>query len=241
MQSCCTCSVKKLMSEFHADASQACGVSKRCKDCKRLSDKKHRLDNIDKKRAKDKKYYAENAETIKARAKEWYDHNIDRAKASRHDWYERNFEKVKVARQKWLEEHVDFMNEYMKTYQRDRYRMNMDYKLKTILNARIRACLCKKSKATLEFVGCTLDVLKRWMEFQFDEHMSWENIGTFWHIDHVKPCNIFDFTNDKELQECFHWSNLRPLEKHENISKGAKVIPTVIEFQEKKAIQFLSM
>ncbi len=52
--------------------------------------------------------------------------------------------------------------------------------------------------------------------------MSWDNYGSYWHIDHLRPCISFDQTNSNDQKECFNWSNLQPLEKSENISKGSK-------------------
>ena len=53
--------------------------------------------------------------------------------------------------------------------------------------------------------------------------MSWNNHGTYWHIDHIKPCASFDLTNNDALHMCYNWSNLRPLSALENLSKGDKV------------------
>ena len=30
--------------------------------------------------------------------------------------------------------------------------------------------------------------------------MNWENYGSSWHVDHVKPCSLFDLTNDYDRQ-----------------------------------------
>jgi hypothetical protein len=68
-------------------------------------------------------------------------------------------------------------------------------------------------------VGCSDDHLMKWFEFQFDEHMAWDNHGEYWHIDHIKPCALFDFTDVEQQKECFHWTNLQPLYKTDNLSK----------------------
>lgn len=51
--------------------------------------------------------------------------------------------------------------------------------------------------------------------------MTWENHGE-WHIDHIKPCCSYNMLVIEEQLECFHYSNLQPLWKHENLSKGGK-------------------
>lgn len=78
-----------------------------------------------------------------------------------------------------------------------------------------------KSKSTLELLGCSTDFLKYHLELQFKEGMSWDNYGE-WEIDHIKPCSLFDFSNEEHQKECFHYSNLQPLWKKENQSKSSK-------------------
>ena len=68
-------------------------------------------------------------------------------------------------------------------------------------------------------MGCDAQFLKLWFEFQFDEKMNWENYGTYFQIDHVKPFSLFNINDDNDRRLMNHWSNLSPLEKYENIKK----------------------
>jgi hypothetical protein len=107
-------------------------------------------------------------------------------------------------------------------------RLDPNYKLKYAIRSNLHSHLRRiengvKSERTLTYVGCSLDFLKTWFEFQFDDNMSWANHGTYWHIDHIKPCSSFDLTNSEMLHECYNWSNLRPLHFSENLSKGNKI------------------
>lgn len=74
-------------------------------------------------------------------------------------------------------------------------------------------------------VGYTLYDLKKHIEEQFTDGMSWDNYGE-WHIDHILPKSIFYFTNtdDYDFQRCWALSNLRPLWKTDNLHKSAKII-----------------
>lgn len=83
----------------------------------------------------------------------------------------------------------------------------------------------RKHLNTMELVGCSLEFLKNHMEKQFTHEMTWENYGTYWHIDHRIPCASFNLSTIEEQKRCFHWSNLQPLEAKENIRKGAKIGP----------------
>jgi ribosomal protein L37AE/L43A len=99
-------------------------------------------------------------------------------------------------------------------------------KLKRTLSKRIYSALYgrgKKSARTLELIGCDIQFFKRWIEQQFARGMTWENFGE-WHIDHKLPCASFDLTKPEQQRACFHYSNLRPLWKFDNLSKGAKVL-----------------
>lgn len=76
------------------------------------------------------------------------------------------------------------------------------------------------SKFAVDQLGCSLSFLKKHIEDQFVEGMSWENHGK-WHLDHKRPIASFlsQGTSD-ELKECFHYTNLQPLWASDNISKG---------------------
>ena len=100
----------------------------------------------------------------------------------------------------------------------------LKYALRSNLHSHIRRIENGvKSDRTLTYVGCSLNFLKSWFEFQFDQNMSWDNHGSYWHIDHIEPCSSFDLTDDDMLHDCYIWSNLRPVHSLENLSKGAKV------------------
>jgi hypothetical protein len=80
-----------------------------------------------------------------------------------------------------------------------------------------------KSAKTMELLGCSIDMLKEHLEAGFDDKMTWENYGTYWHVDHIRPCASFDLIDPAQQRECFNWTNLQPLEAIENIRKGAKL------------------
>ncbi len=71
--------------------------------------------------------------------------------------------------------------------------------------------------------------------------MSWDNYGTYWHIDHVTPCESFDAIDENELKKCFSWKNLRPLYGPENMSKNAQIITKDILNQEIKVHYYYTL
>ena len=92
------------------------------------------------------------------------------------------------------------------------------------LRGRLWLLVKNKQKHTFEYLGMNSNEFKSWLEYQFDKNMNWDNYGTYWHIDHVKPCASFDLTKEEDIQKCSRWTNLRPLEKTLNNSKSAKIL-----------------
>jgi hypothetical protein len=113
--------------------------------------------------------------------------------------------------------------------EKERYLTDEIFKLKKCIRARIKSILKHKSKSSLEILGCPIDYYKKWIEFTMEDNMSWENYGTLWHIDHVKPISSFDITNEDEMLKAFNWKNTRAKNADENMFKSNKIIPEEIE------------
>ena len=73
-----------------------------------------------------------------------------------------------------------------------------------------------------ELLGCNKQMFKDWLEFQFqfNPEFTFENYGEVWHMDHCIPCSKFDKDDEKSVQKCFHWSNIKPMDPVENNSKN---------------------
>ena len=82
----------------------------------------------------------------------------------------------------------------------------------------------RKSKKTMEYVGCDAETLRKHLESQFLPLMTWKNQGK-WHIDHRKPCASFDLSIESERHKCFHYTNLQPLWGPDNMSKNDSFDP----------------
>ena len=88
------------------------------------------------------------------------------------------------------------------------------------LRNRLYKAVTKKFQGIMSLVGCELDELLLHLENQFIEGMTWDNYGTYWEIDHIKPCNAFDLEDLNEQLKCFHYTNLQPLTVTENRKKS---------------------
>ena len=96
----------------------------------------------------------------------------------------------------------------------------------------------RKEGKTMQILDCDISFFKSWFEYQFDENMSWNNHGTYWHVDHIKPISSCDMSNMCEIKKYFHWTNMQPLHKTENLKKSNKILPEMIERKKKLAEEF---
>lgn len=116
--------------------------------------------------------------------------------------------------------YVEIYNEV----RRDRKKNDPEYKLLCNHRNYVYKCLTKfgnKNDRSLKYLGCSLENFKEWLEFQFDENMTWENYGKYWTVDHILPLHRFDLTNEKESLIAFNWKNMQPLT--DNFNKGNKI------------------
>jgi len=82
----------------------------------------------------------------------------------------------------------------------------------------------KKGSSVLYYLGYSIQELKKHLEYQFDPNMTWNNYGTYWHIDHIIPQSDLPYRSmeDDNFKKCWALSNLRPLEAIQNMRDGAK-------------------
>jgi hypothetical protein len=105
---------------------------------------------------------------------------------------------------------------------------NINYRLKKSLASHLRKVLTKND-TTMNYIGCNIQYLREWLEYNFTEEMNWENYGTYWLIEHVVPISKFDLINENEKFKCWNWSNLMP---YPNGVRGTK-FPDIHDIIEK--------
>lgn len=107
-----------------------------------------------------------------------------------------------------------------------RHKNEANYILATTIRKRILKLLGKKNNrnSSVDYLGCSIDQLKFYLEGKFKEKMDWSNHGLFgWHIDHIRPLSSFDLSNEQERKQAFHYSNLQPLWAQDNLIKADKI------------------
>lgn len=99
--------------------------------------------------------------------------------------------------------------------------------MRCLLNSKLRNHGASKFRQkTFDVLGYTVNDLIKHLESQFEPWMTWENYGE-WEIDHIQPDSSYRYSSiyDLAFKESWKLSNLRPLEKSANASKGAKLCP----------------
>ena len=94
-------------------------------------------------------------------------------------------------------------------------------RIRTLVSAALTRAGCKKAAKTEDLLGCTVAEARAHLEAQFLPGMTWDNHGE-WHIDHIRPCASFDFSDPAQQRECSHYTNLQPLWAKDNLSKSDK-------------------
>jgi hypothetical protein len=140
--------------------------------------------------------------------------------------------------------HQDPINKNRRNLNDRRRRQNdPQYKITQNLRSRLNQVFKNSRKLyhTIKLLGCSPQFLKDWLEYQFYDGMSWENYGTHFCIDHVRPIASFDITNEEEQKICFNWKNLAPLTIQKNLRKSANRNIFTELMQEMKVNYYLSL
>jgi hypothetical protein len=75
-----------------------------------------------------------------------------------------------------------------------------------------------KTKSTIEYLGCSPEYFKEYLQKKMTDEMTFENI----HIDHIKPVSKFNLDDPDEFLDCCHYTNLQPLLAKDNLEKNNK-------------------
>ena len=158
--------------------------------------------------------------------KEWVRKNPEKAKANKRMTYIRYREKIIEGNKKWLKKNYKKNLEYRVAWERNKRKTNPQHRLNINFARAICHCLGSKKEWRKQqgLVDHTINDLVKHLEKQFDDKMNWDNYGSYWHIDHIKPISLFKYetAEDPEFKKCWALDNLQPLEKIANLKKGNK-------------------
>ena len=194
-KTCSICKVTKEISNFNKNSYRKNGYRPECKDCRK---------------EKTLLYRNKNKEKINEYNRTYNDRKVNGETT------------VSVFT---IEERRKKVCEYTTKYIKDRSERDPLFKLKVRIrqlfsNSIRRSGYTKKSK-TRDILGCEFEEFKTYIESLFRDNMTWKNYGE-WHLDHRIPIS-WTKTED-EIYRLNHYTNLQPLWKDENLSKGNKYI-----------------
>lgn len=150
---------------------------------------------------------------------------------------------IKEYRKKYREEHREERKKSDRRYAtgkrketlRKRRETDPQYRLDKNVGSLLSTSLKgkKAGRRWEKLVGYKINNLMKHLEGQFDDKMNWDNYGSYWWIDHIKPRSSFKYEvpEDPEFKKCWALENLQPLEKIANMRKGNK-----LKFGEKENI-----
>lgn len=193
-----------------------------CKDCTNAKSRDYKRMNREKVSESRKEYY----QTNKGRIAEYYKKHYKNNK----DTYMDNNRKWREANRKHIREQYN-----------ERLRSNPTLRLIKNCRTRIWTVLKNyngKENKTVEYLDCDIDFFKKWLQYNFTDSMTFDNYGTYWHVDHVIPCSRFDLTDEDSIKHCFRWTNLQPLEGVENMMKQDNVNNVEVKSHYKKVKKF---
>lgn len=223
---------------FGIDRKSKDGFNNICKSCKREAGSRYYKQNKEAFKEKQSKYreenrkiireksrrrYKENIESEHKRSKRYRDQNKEKERVRQKIYREKNKEKEYNRQKKWETENIDKVRKRRREWKRNKSKEDVYFRMVCNLRRRVNHAVFGETKpeSTAELLGCSVEFLKKHLESQFTEGMTWDNYGLKgWHIDHIKPCASFDLTDDEQMKECFHYTNLQPLWAEENIRKS---------------------
>jgi hypothetical protein len=229
MKTCTKCKIEKDLSEFTKDKNSKDKLSYWCKNCFNHNNKNYRKNNKDKLSELNKNYRELHQEDFKCYKKNWYLKNRIRLNIKSSKYYQNNKKHLLKLNQLWRKEnHYSSMknhNQYLKVRRKDDSLFRLLCNLRSRLTTAIKKSI--KSASTKELLGCSIDYVRKHLESQFTDDMSWDNYGRkkktrCWEIDHIKPCASFDMSKESEQRQCFHYTNLQPLWAVDNWKKNDK-------------------
>lgn len=205
MKICPKCTLPKEESEFHNDNSTEDKLCRICKTCYSIQRKNWRLRTLEERKKVVKKYYQKNIDKLRKEKREYNKNHTEEKSLYDIKYREENKQKIATYKKEWEKEHKN----------------DPIFKIKRNLRRRVHKVLKNMRKAgkTFELIGCTPEFFKSYIENQFTPEMTWKNYGSYWHIDHIKPCCTFDLSIIEEQKECFHYTNQRPLYYLDNLKR----------------------
>jgi hypothetical protein len=235
LRKCSNCRCTILL-ETYFSKNRKGEYNKTCNGCCAKA-KEYRRQNKEKIALGKKKCYEEKRTYYINKSKAWVDENKEKRQQYLESTKKHNSEKHR----QYLMKHKERLAVISSQYYKDK-RHHCEHKtnkqscrictpnghLKTLVTARIghalKAKKSKKSKKTIEYLGCDIPTFREHLEKSFKEGMTWENQGEDgWDIDHIIPVLYQQDGIAPSLEEVgkrLHYTNCQAMWHTENVKKG---------------------
>lgn len=137
---------------------------------------------------------------------------------------------IKIIKKEYYNNNKEQVRIVNDTYHRYKTTTDSTYKLKRSTSHIIRESFKRacnggfvKSSKSLDILGCTIEDFIKHLQSLFTDGMTLENHGNCeecWHIDHKIP--ISSAKIEEDIIKLNHYTNLQPLWRGDNLSKGNK-------------------
>jgi len=222
---CIKCRERKELTEFPPRKRYPDGRTNTCRVCTleygRIYNKYHK--NPQRNREKSARWAKKNPEKVKEYQKNWRENNIEYMRVKQREWKKKNIEKCRIDLLTWRHSHPDNVRQdNMKSRNTESKKLNVNISKaisQTLKNGKL-------GQHWEDLVGYTVVQLKKHLERQFTDGMSWDNYGKGgWEVDHRIPKVAFNFETpfDLDFRQCWALRNLQPLWISENRSKGSSL------------------
>ena len=122
-------------------------------------------------------------------------------------------------------------------------RVNTNYNIKKRLSLNLRRFvrgqkmkLDNYDNEILRYIYLSRTDFREYIEHQFLEGMKWENYCIEWEIDHIVPVSLFNMEKVEDLEICWHYLNLMPMWRKDNVEKANSLYFAKIEMQRRFSV-----
>lgn len=190
---------------------------KTCPECSLYKTREHF--SFDRAKSNGMATYCKPCQAIRKR--KHYEKNTEHLKKASRDWYRENKLRAKENADRWRRENKARLNKARNIRHHERMSSDPLYRLDFVMRASLRRLVIKGGSSGK--LGYNASKLLQRIEFQFKEGMSWGNYGE-WEIDHKIPMSTMLARGEVRPHVINALSNLQPMWKFENRSKGNRYV-----------------
>lgn len=223
---CSKCKTEKPLEQYSPSKTSKQGVHAYCRPCQsKISTEWHHR-NKERISLRRKERRIKDGETVLAVERAYRARNVDKVKEYSKWHYQVNKDKRLDQTASWYQKNKAKKQQKARVRTKERLKTDINFKLAARLrNALYRAVVggAVKKDPSVSYLGIDVADFKAHLESRFLPGMSWDNYGKDgWHIDHIRPLASFDLTDEAQLREACHYTNLQPLWAKDNLRKGAR-------------------